>query len=259
MARCILGSVVVCLVSSLCFATVTTVAYEGFDYASGSPLATDASTGQSGGTGWSGNWRLTYYDGQLKTYAPGYTYTDLSTTGGYIGFGTSGSQGISQAYRALPSMQDSNIVYVQCLFFSSVFGTGGTPQLRLENSTLGTSGGMGIFDVPADKLAIASGDDLAQSDVSYDTTAHLMVWQIDYQNTTSKLWIDPDLSTFDYESPAATADSSGAFAPEFDGLSIYFRNGSGLDEISVFAIPEPATMSVLALGGLAVCLRRRKA
>lgn len=232
-----------------------TIAYDGFDYSAGSYL-----TGQSGGTGWTGNWQHNY-SGELQIASPGYTYTGLSVVGNYVQYGTPGSESISEGYRTL-ARQSSGIVYVQCLFKSTDNGNGGTPELRLRDGGSWT-GGLGANGSVIDTTHVSILNSSLQpnnTDAVSDallSNLNLLVLQIDYTANTSKLWTNPDLTTFNYFNPVAAPDATADFAPIFDGIDIYFRNGGSVDEIRVMTVPEPATLILLGAGAIAI-LRRKQ-
>ena len=54
-----------------------TVAYEGFDYTSGTSLL-----GLNGGSGFTAAWTGSYQNRYMKAHGTGYTYSGLNTTGG---------------------------------------------------------------------------------------------------------------------------------------------------------------------------------
>jgi hypothetical protein len=50
----------------------------------------------------------------------------------------------------------------------------------------------------------------------------------------------------------------GAFDGAIDDVRIYDRALSGTEVADLYALPEPATLALLALGGLAMLRRRRR-
>lgn len=242
------------VISCASAANPQTIAYEGFDYSTGSYLS-----GQSGGTGWTSNWSATY-SGDLQMATPGYTYTGLSVVGGYAKYGTPGAQSISEGSRSL-ARQSSGIIYVQCLFKSTDVGGGGTPELRLRDGG-NWSGGLGANESLIDNTHVSIlNSSLNPSDANAVSDAllsnlNLLVLQIDYNSNTSKLWTNPDLATFDYFNPATAPDATSNFAPAFDRVDIYFRSGASIDEIRIMSIPEPATLALLCAGAFAIFRKR---
>jgi hypothetical protein len=89
------------------------------------------------------------------------------------------------------------------------------------------------------------------------SSLNLVVARIDYQNNDTRIWVNPDLSTFDYQNPpAANAEYSG-LAPTFDTIAIYSRSPAHLDEITVKQepVPEPGSASLLIAGAIFLALR----
>ena len=214
-----------------------TVCSEHFDYADGALLG-----GQNGGHGWAGAWNATY-SGELQMTTPGYTYPGLDAAGNAAKFGTGGAQGISEAARQL-ELQSSGVVYVQCLFNagSSSIG-GGTPQLRLAKSGFGWTGGLGGNNGSSFVSILNAQENPVGVSTAPLNALNLLVYRIDYAAGTSALWVNPDLSSFDYANPSTPADATAALAPIFDTLAIYFRNGASIDEITVMSDRIPGVFA----------------
>ncbi|MDC3239018.1 cadherin domain-containing protein, partial [Flavobacteriaceae bacterium] len=63
--------------------------------------------------------------------------------------------------------------------------------------------------------------------------------RINYDLNTTELWVNPNLSNFDYANPSS-ADAQASYDIEFDLIELVFRSGASIDEISVFKlIPLP--------------------
>ncbi|MEZ7506460.1 hypothetical protein [Flavobacterium sp. Arc2] len=109
-----------------------TVFYEGFDYPAGQDLYY-----QSGGNGFTSNWKQSYQNKYLGVQSSGWTYPNLQTTGLRAAYddtcyGTCNV--ISSSGRDVPS-QATGMLYLQ---FLANFGTqlsGGTPHLRLYDDS----------------------------------------------------------------------------------------------------------------------------
>jgi hypothetical protein len=228
-------------------AQLTTIAYDGFNYSAGS-LA-----GQNGGTGWTTAWTNDYSVGaSFNVSATGMTYSGLTTSGGSIVYG-SGGNGISEDSRSL-SLINSGVVYIQ---FLSQFGSssgGGTPNVRLFDSGALTGGFGGNGGTYGTVMSILNTSLQPASDGSSSSSAslsglNLVVAQIDYQTDTTMMWVNPDLSTFDYQNPTTPDATYAGLAPAFNTIAIYSRSPANVDEITVMAepAPEPASASLLMM------------
>ncbi len=241
-------------------AQTITIAYDSFSYGTGS-LA-----GQNGGTGWSSAWTNDYHSGvSFSTSATGMSYTGLSTSGGSV-IWASGGNGISEDSRRLPSLVSSGVVYVQ---FLSQFGStsgGGTPNLRLLDAGnltggFGGNGGPhgGVMSILDNTLTPAY-DGSSSSSASL-SALNLMVARIDYGADDTEMWMNPNLSTFDYQNPPAPDAEYVGLAPMFDSVAIVSRSPAEFDELLIMEVPEPpaALLSItgLAFGGCGWLLRRR--
>jgi hypothetical protein len=241
-------------------AQLTTIAYDGFNYGAGT-LA-----GQNGGTGWSTAWVNDYTSGgSLYVSATGKTYTGLTTSGGSVAW-HSGGNGISENSRTLP-LVDSGVVYI---LFLGQFGSssgGGAPNMRLFDSGTLTGGFGGNGGTYGADVSILDASLNAAADGSSSSTAkllalNLIVGRIDYQNNDTMLWVNPNLSTFNFAAPPAANASYAGLAPAFNDISLLTKSPGSFDEVTVMseATPEPAAASLLVLGaGLALAgWRRRK-
>ena len=108
-----------------------TVAYEGFDYTSGSSLL-----GLNGGSGFTAAWTGSYQNRYMRPHGTGYTYPGLNTTGGRASYSSTCSgtcNDIASSDRTIP-MQSGGVVYVQFLANLGPQAGGGTPQIRFRNT-----------------------------------------------------------------------------------------------------------------------------
>lgn len=251
----IIFSLAVCVTSH---AQLTTVAYDGFNYSVGS-LA-----GQNGGTGWTTSWTNDYSVGaSFNVSATGMTYSGLTTSGGSIVYG-SGGNGISEDSRSL-FLINSGVVYIQ---FLSQFGSssgGGTPNIRLFDSGTLTGGFGGNGGTYGTVMSILNTSLQPASDGSSSSSAslsalNLVVAQIDYQNDTTMMWVNPNLSTFNYQNPTAPNATYTGLAPVFNTIAIYSRSPANVDELTVMAepAPEPASASLLMMSAGAILYEWRR-
>lgn len=209
--------------------TLQDVVYEGFNYSNNTNI-----NNQSRGVGWTSNWSAQYYQNSyLRVLSGGFSYSGLTVEGNKIGWGSS-NNAVASSKRSLP-VQNSGITYLQ---FISDFGSsssGGTDNLRLllNGSLSGAIGGNGnpqtinILDSGLQN-PVSSGVSIGQQS--------LVIAQFDYDNNTTKLWVNPDLSNFNYVKPNIPADAETNYAIAFNMIEAVFRNGAYIDEIKVSKI-----------------------
>lgn len=213
------------------------VFYEGFDYSSGSDLRT-----QTGGTGFTSGWGQFYQDKYLTVGSSGYSYPNLITTGLRAQFDNTcygNCNDISASGRQVTAVTEG-VLYLQFLANFGTQGGGGTPHLRLNlnGSTvviIGSLEGNNLWE-----LKDVSSNSSSSSTYSKSVLRFVIV-RFDYDNGTMKMWVDPDLSTFDYSNPLnPQASIANITTPSFDEIGIMFRsNGTpGIDEIHAFKSPS---------------------
>jgi hypothetical protein len=228
-------------------AQVTTVAYEGFNYANGASL-----NGQTGGTGWTSAWTNDYTSGgTLNVSGTGMTYTGLTASGGSAVWADGGNH-ISEDSRSLP-LENSGVVYLQFISQYTSGSGGGTPNIRLFNSgaLTGGIGGNGASTMSILNSSL-SPNGTTSSSAALLSAVNFVIVRIDYQNDDTEMWVNPNLGAFNYQNPTATPDATYAsLAPVFNDIGIYTRNNANVDEISILAVPEPTTMTLL---GLSICV-----
>ncbi len=223
-AAFVVGAHLVLAPSTQAADSISTVAYEGFDYANGSSL-----TGANGGTGWAGPWTG---GAPLQVSTPGLTYPGLTTVGGtssWLTFVNSSNQ------RCLPQALNSGVVYMQFLSNFSANHGGGTPNIRLYSDNVGTLSGaignnnisgnnnMSILDAGLNSVA-ASSTPIAQ--------LNFTIVRIDHGTNVTTMWLNPNLSTFDYLNPPAADATATGFAPSIQCILPITRNSGEFDEIT---------------------------
>ncbi len=229
--------------------TVSTVAYEGFNYGNA------ALASQNGGYGWSGAWNSA---SDYSTSATGLSYSGLTATGGSITWSSDGTNVYDQGNRSLAtgvSSANTSVAYIQFLANLGTQTGGGTPNLRLsfQGSATGAVGNNGA----ANWALLDNGLNVLTGGTSTVALAGLtlVVMRIDYSNSSSSLWLNPNLGTFDFGSPTGANLTVSGFAPAFDNLNFISRSSSSFDEITVMtaasAIPEPATAAAI-IGSVAL-------
>ena len=222
-----------------------TIFYEGFDYTAGQDLYY-----QSGGNGFTSNWKQSYQNKYLGIQSSGWTYPNLQTTGLRAAYDSScygTCNVISSSGRDVPS-QTTGVLYLQ---FLANFGTqlgGGTPHLRLYDAS-GLKLVIGGNTAANWQLVDVSSNTSVTSNSSLNAL-RLIIIRLDYDNGGVKMWIDPSLNAFNYSSPPQpTAEiPSNISAPSFNNLQIYLRsNGSpGIDEIHAFKSLPATTFGTFA-------------
>lgn len=243
------------------YAQLTNVAYDGFNYSAGSL------NGQNGGTGWTSSWLNDYTSGtSFQVSLTGMTYSGLTTSGGSLAW-ANGGNGISEDSRSLP-MMNSGVVFIQFLGQFGSSSGGGTPNLRFLNSgavTGGIGGNGGPFGAQMSILdstlsPAANGSSSSSANLS---SLNLVIARIDYQSDTTSLWVNPNLSTFNYENPTTPDAAYAGLAPAFNAIAFYSRSPGNVDEISVMAepVPEPTAgaLMITGIGVVYVCRRRNRA
>ena len=243
--------------SASAYAQLTNVASDGFNYSAGSL------NGQNGGTGWTSAWVNDYTSGaSFQVSLSGMSYTGLATSGGSLAW-ANGGNGISEDSRGLPLM-NSGIVFLQFLGQFGASSGGGTPNIRLLNSGsvtggFGGNGGpfgsqMSILDATLNPAVNGSSSTSASL-----SSLNLVIARIDYQNDSTSLWVNPNLSTFNYENPTTPDAAYAGLAPAFDAVAIYSRSPGSVDELSVMAepVPEPTMTSLVMVILGAAYFRRR--
>jgi len=212
------------------------VAYEGFSYTSGTSLLN-----ANGGTGWTSNWEQSYQHRYLKTAATGFSYTGLTTIGNKAEWASNcygGCNDIASLKRGFP-LQNEGVVYFQFISVLESSGGFGTPGIRLYNSTTLT-GGFGASTGTKMSILNAGLANLSSSSANLNAQ-NLVVVRIDYNLNKTEMWINPNLTTFNYSNPTSPT-ATASIAPEFDNFQLFMRSGS-IDEISIFK-------SVTGLAGL---------
>ena len=209
-----------------------TVAYEGFNYTSGTSLL-----GLNGGSGFSAAWTGSYQDRYMKVHGTGYTYPGLTTTGGRASYSSDCGgtcNDIASSDRTIP-MQSGGVVYVQFLANLGPQAGGGTPQIRFRNTETNSWALLaGALTNNVYNWGIWDTENYYMTTISSNTERFVII-RFDYVNNTTKMWIDQDVTTFDYSNPT-NPDATSPVANSFNRIDLYFRSPAphGIDEIHVF-------------------------
>ena len=213
-----------------------TVAYEGFNYTSGTSLL-----GLNGGSGFSAAWTGSYQDRYMKVHGTGYTYPGLTTTGGRASYSSDCGgtcNDIASSDRTIP-MQSGGVVYVQFLANLGPQAGGGTPQIRFRNTETNSWALLaGALTNNVYNWGIWDTENYYMTTISSNTERFVII-RFDYVNNTTKMWIDQDVTTFDYSNPT-NPDATSPVANSFNRIDLYFRSPAphGIDEIHVFKSPD---------------------
>lgn len=227
--------------------SLTTVAYDGFDYSAGTL------TGLNGGSGWTGAWTGSTYP--LAVNATGLTYTGLTTVGGKSVFASSPTLNAT-SNRCVP-LQDSGIVYFQFLSIFSASHGGGTPNIRFSAGGSAT-GAVGNNDGRPNMALLNSGLNEVAATTAPLTQLNLTILRIDHSTDSTSIWVNPNLSTFDYLNPPTANGTATSFSPAIECLELITRNSGDFDEIKIMKIsgtnsddttvPQVLPVGVLNLG-----------
>ncbi len=257
------------------------IVYESFDYTSGALAGNGTGT-----TGLDGNW-TSGGTNEYQVEGTGLSFTNLSTTGGAADR-SSASNGAYSQVALTSSAQASLLADNSTIYFSFLIGYGNNSEAN-DNSTfyLGTSDAPSPTDAPVtttsgsgfgfaldgpggtDGSRPLRGFTMDGGTTSLGTSGTLMIagqidWAANGSNDTLTLWnvADPG-SGLGSTSITMTADldQSG-----FDTLTIASRqDNTPFDEIrfgtslaDVGVIPEPSSLALIGLAGLAVLLFRRQ-
>ena len=235
------------------------VAYEGFDYTYQATL-----DGESGGYGFSGGWQNTTGDVPNQTHyvldpsqsetggfnpsliAP-MTYTGLYTSGLYVGDTNSATNIRKTDFINLSSTLNNGIYYVQFLvqFDGNNTASGDNYFILKEDDTEKLVISRKINSANNIKIHMgktinsSSSSDLVDSGKSLIVkTAQLIIIQIDNSTNSTKLWVDPNYTTFDYSNPPSE-DASLNYSFNFNRIQLvsdndsYAYNGTLFDEIYI--------------------------
>jgi hypothetical protein len=282
-------SLVICAAATLpalftAAASAATLAYEGFDYTAGTLLQ-----GQTGGTGWTAGWTGADNAG-TTAISPNFTYTGLTTTGlrgqvqndgltRQLSTGTLGAPGTTvwfsfmgtlNSWLGNPNMQIGlAFTNVGTQVMSLGQGNGGGNVAHSENNSwvLATA-----LSNTTDQTILA--DAKVGGGNGGTSLDQFFVGKIDFgvSGSTVDIWVNPTLGgaaptggthitdstfhafTFD---GILLNDSQGDGKPLFDEIRIGTDFASVQSNVGGTAVPEPASLSLLGLAGLAMARRRR--
>ncbi len=223
----------------------STVAYDGFDYDQGTTLYN-----KSGGYGWSEPWdndsssqstfdvRNMHYiinssSSLIGVYSSSrrseMTYQDLESVGNYLGNDGQQTDIACFSFRNLSESINSGVYYVQFLVQFNNFS---------DSDANGAKNNYFILKEDAvDKLVVRRKNGniyLAKTRLSSEpsdivdtgvvlkgsSAAQFIIVQMDFDNNKTSIWVDPDLSSFDYVSPSTAPDAFLSYSSSFNRISL---------------------------------------
>lgn len=223
----------------------STVAYDGFDYDQGTTLYN-----KSGGYGWSEPWdndsssqstfdvRNMHYiinssSSLIGVYSSSrrseMTYQDLESVGNYLGNDGQQTDIACFSFRNLSESINSGVYYVQFLVQFNNFS---------DSDANGAKNNYFILNEDAvDKLVVRRKNGniyLAKTRLSSEpsdivdtgvvlkgsSAAQFIIVQMDFDNNKTSIWVDPDLSSFDYVSPSTAPDAFLSYSSSFNRISL---------------------------------------
>jgi hypothetical protein len=240
------------------------IAYEGFDYADGTPLVDpDSGVGLNGGTGWAAAWGGAALNTVLS---PGFGTTAGSylTTGNRLDLNGSNSGNL----RTLTSSPDS---FGSTLYFSFI-----------ADIDSGNYAGLSLFEDDTETLFVGKtfdaanwGIDIGGTGVNTTTptsTQSLLVVRLDFgaatttnpgDSTLIRMYVNPAVGTEPMLADASITKLNFTFdgirvqagSEAVDGAFDEIRLGTTYADVAV--VPEPASLGLVAAGGALLLGRRR--
>jgi hypothetical protein len=214
--------------------TLTLIAEDSFDY-------TGNLVGKNGGFGFTSAWTFGSGTSNYGLSEPTLTYSGITSSGGFVN-GCSVLNGqLCAATRNIP-LQSSGKVFVQLIVnFGSQSG-GGTPNLRFYDDRNEFTGGVGANGgTYSSKISILNPSLNANPDGSSSVGTlngqGFLIVGIDYSLNKTSLWLNPDMSSFNYLSTPTPSAVYLDLAPRIQNLNFVSRYGNmKFDELKVYSV-----------------------
>ena len=144
-------------------------------------------------------------------------------------------------FRTLP-IQETGVVYFQYL---SYFEETGGPKIEFINNNVVNGSLLESID---NKIMLIQGSketydptNIFHDSIDQQGRFHLILIRFDYTNNTTDVWINPDVSSFDYTNPSSsTTILHTDYAMSFDKIQITLRANVFVADIIIFKLEENA-------------------
>ena len=214
---------------------LTLIAEDSFDY-------TGNLVGKDGGIGFTSAWTYSSGTSDYGLSDPTLTYSGITTSGGFVN-GCSVLNGQLCAVKRDIPLQSSGKVFVQMIVdFGSQSTGGGTPNLRFVDETnqltggVGSNGGTYHSKISILNTSLNANPDGSSSAGTLNGQGFLIIG-IDYLLNKTSLWLNPDMSSFDYLSTPLPSAVYFDLAPRIQSLNFVSRYGNmKFDELKVYSV-----------------------
>lgn len=231
----------------------------------------------SGGISWTGSWADQGFASSPNVILSGMgNVNGFASSSPYVEYPLNNSQGginILEATRGFTSQSSQSSIFFYGLVavgnFNSANSYGGIDlyQGSTEKLLIGERYGQGFWGATAGSALGSAGQNSSVAIGNFQTT--LIVGELNQQSDTFTFWVNPDFNqTLAQNTPAFSLSLTGDATVDTirlrggnanDGNTWQFDN-INVSTISPFAVPEPSTLAICGLSGLATffMIRRRR-